>query len=245
MQAEWIRGSTCDEDRRLLFLHGGGYIAGSIASHRLFAAWLAECSQCAVLLIDYRLAPEHPFPAAVDDATRAYRWMTLHGPSGPSPARRRFVAGDSAGGGLALALLLQLRELELDTSHGAVTFSAWTDVSNSSASMLKNENSELGAVKGVCDYFTSLYLNGADPAQPLASPVYGNLGRLPPLLLQVSDSELVFDDSVRFAERARAAGVDVRLSIWQGLVHVWQGYAPKLPEALEAMSIAGSFLRSI
>jgi acetyl esterase/lipase len=210
MDAEWVRGSNCIEEQRLLLLHGGGYIAGGIASHRLMAGWLAESAQCAVLLVNYRLAPEHPFPAAVDDAVSAYRWMAENGPSGPAAARRRFVAGDSAGGGLSLVLLLKVRELGIDPCHGAVTFSAWTDVSNSSASMLRNQNVELGAVKSVCDYFTSLYMNGADPFQSLASPVYGDLQGLPPLLLQVSDSELVFDDSVRFAEAMSAAGQFLR-----------------------------------
>jgi acetyl esterase/lipase len=245
LRGEWILDADCDHARRLLFLHGGGYISGSIDSHRNLAGWISRAAGCAVLLVDYRLAPEHPFPAAVDDALAAFEWMRANAPHGPEQASRCFVLGDSAGGGLALALLLQLRDQRLRQADAAVTFSAWTDVSNSSRSMIANQNSDLGALKSVADYFTSLYVPQGDARQPLASPVYAELHDLPPLLMQVSEWEIVFDDSVRFANRARAAGVRVELDQWPGLVHVWQGYVPLLPEANEAIRRAGNFLRGI
>jgi epsilon-lactone hydrolase len=243
--AEWIVDRDCNGGRRILFLHGGGYIAGSITSHRNLAMWISKATGCAVLLIDYRLAPEHPFPAAVEDAKDAFLWMRNNGPGQADRAERAFVLGDSAGGGLALSLLLALRNQHEMQADAAVTFSAWTDVSNSSPSMKNNQNPAIGAIKSVVDYFTAEYMQGGDPKQALASPVYADLAGLPPLLLQISDSELVSDDSTRFAEKAKAAGVSVRLETWAGVVHVFQGFVPDLPEAVEAIKSVGRFLRGI
>ncbi|HEY0745811.1 MAG TPA: alpha/beta hydrolase [Steroidobacteraceae bacterium] len=244
--AEWVLDQGADPNRRLLFLHGGGYISGSIESHRNFAMWVSRFTGCAVLLIDYRLAPEHPFPAAVLDAVDAFLWMRLNGPHGPEQAQRAFVLGDSAGGGLALALLLWLRDRQKAMqADAAVTFSAWTDVSNSAPSLISNQNEQLGAVKSVVDYFSLEYLQGADPADPFASPLFGNLADLPPLLMQVSTTELVTDDSLRFAEKVRIAGGSVTLQTWEGVVHVWQGYVPHLPEANDALELAGKFIRAL
>lgn len=243
--AQWVLDQGSSSGRRLLFLHGGGYISGGIASHRNFAMWVSRVTRCSVLLIDYRLAPEHPFPAAVEDAVQAFLWMRANGPDGPAPAQRSFVLGDSAGGGLALALLLELRDRHRLQADAAVTFSAWTDVSNGSPSLISNAKPEIGAVKAVVDYFSALYLQGADAKDPRASPLFGALEGLPPLLMQVSSDELIFDDSVRFAQKARAAGVDVDLEVWQDLVHVWQGFVPQLPEASQAMERAGKFIREI
>lgn len=245
MRAEWVVERGCDTNCRMLFLHGGGYIAGGLGSHRNLAMWISRATGCAVLLIDYRLAPEHPFPAAVEDAISAFRWMVENGPEVASRARHTFVIGDSAGGGLALALLMELRDRREVQADAAVTLSAWTDISNSSPSMIANENPALGALKSVTDYFTSQYLGaGGNARHPLASPVFGDPAGLPPLLMQFSDAEIVRDDSLRFAERARAAGVDVQVDQWSGLVHVWQGFIPMLPEATAAVERAGSFVRA-
>lgn len=240
---EWILDANTDHRRRLLFLHGGGYVAGGPSAYRRFAMWITRVSGCAVLLVDYRLAPENPFPAAVHDAVTAFRWMRAHGPGGPEPAQRTFMLGDSAGGGLALAALLAIRDCGGASADAIVTFSAWTDLTNSGTSMRTNEDPRQGSVKSVPDYFAQLYLNGADPRNPLASPLFGDLKGLPPLLMQTTDTELFFDDSVRFAERARAANVDVQLDVWPGLVHVWQGFTPMLPEAQAALGRAGEFIR--
>lgn len=247
--AEWLIERDADSSRRLLFLHGGGYVCGGITAYRNFAMWIAQATRCAVLLLDYRLAPEHPFPAALEDAVEAFRWMSEHGPEGRSAARRMFLLGDSAGGGLALATLLALRDRKAGAhdcgADAAVTFSAWTDLTNSGASIVGNEDSRLGAVKAVPDCFAGLYLNGEDPKHPLASPLFADLHGLPPIFMQVSAAEMFLDDTVRVAEKIQVAGGDVRLDIWPDLVHVWQGYAPQLPEAVAALRRVGDFIGTI
>lgn len=243
--AQWLFGPDADGSRRLLFLHGGGYVAGGITAYRNFAMWVAEATRCAVLLIEYRLAPEHPFPAALEDAVAAFRWMREHGPEGPGPARRAFLLGDSAGGGLVLATLLALRQHATGSADAAVTFSAWTDLTNSGASMIENEDPRLGAVKAVPELFAGLYLQGAAATDPLASPLFADLEGLPPLLMQASAAEQFRDDTVRVAQKIRSAGGEAHLDIWPDLVHVWQGFAPKLPEAAAALRRAGEFIQSI
>ncbi len=245
LPAEWLVDESLSDERRILFLHGGGYVAGGIKAYRNFGMWIARTMRCAVLLIDYRLAPEHPFPAALEDAVMAFRWMRGHGPLGSAPARRAFVLGDSAGGGLALATLLALRERHADRADAAVTFSAWTDLTNSGESMTALQDPSMGAVKAVPDLFAGLYLERTDPRNPLASPLFGALAGLPPLLMQASTTELFRDDTVRFADKARAAGVDVQVDLWPDLVHVWQGFAPQVPEALDALRRAGEFIQAI
>ncbi len=244
LRAEWLLDRDADCGRRLLFIHGGGYVAGGITAYRNFTMWVAQAVRCAVLLIEYRLAPEHPFPAALEDAVTAFRWMCEHGPEGRAPARRAFLLGDSAGGGLALATLLALRERKAGRADGAVTFSAWTDLTNSGASMIENADPRLGG-KAVPECFAGLYLEGQDARQPLASPLFANLEGMPPIFMQASAAELLLDDSVRFATKARAVGGEVHLDIWPDLVHVWQGFAPQLPEAIEALRRAGEFIAAI
>ena len=245
LRAEWLLEEHSDCSRRMLFLHGGGYVAGGITAYRNFAMWVAQAMRCAVLLIEYRLAPEHPFPAALEDAVAAFRWMREHGPDGRVAARRAFLLGDSAGGGLALATLLALRERKASHADAAVTFSAWTDLTNSGASMIENQDPRFGAVKAVPDLFAGLYLQGTDPRHPLASPLFANLEGLPPLLMQASAAEQFRDDTVRVAEKILAAGGEVHVDLWPELVHVWQGFAPQLPEAIEALRRAGQFIQSI
>jgi acetyl esterase/lipase len=244
LRAEWLVDRDADCGRRVLFLHGGGYVAGGISAYRNFAMWIAQATRCAVLLLEYRLAPEHPFPAALEDAVVAFRWMCEHGPSEPGSAQRAFLLGDSAGGGLALATLLALRERNGGRADAAVTFSAWTDLTNSGASMTSNEDLQLGAVKAVPDLFAGLYLQGSDPRHPLASPLFATLEGLPPLLMQASAAEQFLDDTVRVAQKIRTAGGEVHLDIWPDLAHVWQGFAP-LPEATEALRRVGEFIAAI
>ena len=245
LQAEWLLERDSDCGRRMLFLHGGGYVAGGITAYRNFAMWVAQATRCAVLLVEYRLAPEHPFPAALEDAVAAFCWMREHGPDGPAAARRAFLLGDSAGGGLALATLLALRERNAVRADGAVTFSAWTDLTNSGASMIENQDPDLGALKAVPDLFAGLYLQGTDPRHPLASPLFANLEGLPPLLMQASAAEQFRDDTVRVAQKILSVGGEARFDLWPDLVHVWQGFAPQLPEAIEALRRAGEFIQSI
>lgn len=245
VRAEWLLDRDGDVSRRILFLHGGGYVSGGFTAYRHFAMAIAQATRCAVLLLDYRLAPEHPFPAALEDALVAFGWMCEHGPDGSGAAQRAFLLGDSAGGGLALATLLELRDRKAARAHAAVTLSAWTDLTNSGDSITRNEDLSLGAVKAVPDCFAGLYLQGQDPQHPLASPLFATLEGLPPLFMQVSAAELFLDDSVRVAQKVRAAGGEVQLDIWPDLVHVWQGFAPQLPEATAALKRVSDFIGAI
>lgn len=245
LRAEWFIDRVSDTGRRMLFLHGGGYVSGGISAYRNFAMWVAHEMRCAVLLIEYRLAPEHPFPQALEDAVVAFRWMREQGPDGPATAPRAFLLGDSAGGGLALATLVALRERGIANADAAVTFSAWTDLTNSGASMTENQDPRLGSVKAVPDLFAGLYLQGTDAKHPMASPLFASLKGLPPLLMQASAAEQFRDDTVRVVQKIRREGGEAHLDLWPDMVHVWQGFAPDLPEASEALRRAGEFIQSI
>jgi acetyl esterase/lipase len=234
--AEWVWWPDADLDRRILFFHGGGYVTGSPRTHRELAGRLSRASNCAVLLLDYRLAPEAPFPAAVDDALAALEWMDEHGPLGPAPAKATAVAGDSAGGGLAIAVLIALRDAGHPLPQAGLTMSAWADL------LCAGESYERFG-RGGTSPMAEAYLNGADPRHPLASPVYGDLRGLPPLMIQVGDAEAFLDDSTTLAANARAAGVDVTLEVWPEMIHVFQAHAPSIPEGQEGIEHAAAFLR--
>ncbi len=215
----------------MLFLHGGGYIACSPESHRpITAAFAARGFD--VWVPDYRLAPEHPFPAALDDAETVYRSMPRH----------PVLAGDSAGGGLALALLLRLRDSGQPLPGRVVLFSPWTDLAGTGESLITND-SRCALFRGrQITAMAHSYYGAAGPRHPLVSPLYGDLHGLPPMLIHASQDEVLRDDSVRLAERARAAGVDVQLRLWTGLPHDWQ-LMPHLPEAAESLDEAAYFLK--
>ncbi|MCA9717608.1 MAG: alpha/beta hydrolase [Myxococcales bacterium] len=249
LAAEWVLDRASDPARRLLYLHGGGYLAGGLASHRPLVAAIARASGCSVLVPAYRLAPEHPFPAAVEDAVLAYQYLRAHGPRGDAaidavPGGRVFIAGDSAGGGLTLACMLRTREGGIPLPHAAVTLSAYTDCALTGDSM--RTRAEVDPVIGLkmIPEAVALYLAGADPRDPLASPLYGDPAGFPPLLMQVGDAELLRDDTVRFAERARERGVDVTLEVWPDMIHVWQLFTGVFPEAQAAVERVGAFLRA-
>ena len=242
--AEWVRVSEARPDYRLLYLHGGGYVAGGVESHRPFAAWISEASRCSVLLLEYRLAPEHPFPAALDDALSAFRWMQENGPAGESGTTRSFIAGDSAGGGLALASMMALRDAGDTLPDAAVALSAWTDLALTGDSVKSRALVDPILSPAMMQVLASTYLGGTDPQTPHASPLYGDMAGLPPLLLQVGDSEILLDDSTRLAEKAKSVGVQVSLEIWPEMFHVWQGLAPLFPEAQQAIDRVGEFIQS-
>jgi acetyl esterase/lipase len=239
----WIRAAGSDPDRRILYLHGGGWVAGGFASHGSHAARISAATGCAVLFPEFRLAPEHPFPAALDDALAAWRRMQEEGIEGRRPARASFVGGDSGGGGLALALLLALRDLGEPLPAAAFTFSAVTDLTCSGESMRTRAASDIVINPKIVPEAAALYLGGADPRSPLVSPVFGDPSGLPPLLLQVGDAEVMLSDSTRVAERARRAGVDVTLEVWPEMFHSFPLWAPLLPEGREALEHVGRFLR--
>lgn len=237
---EWVIAPGADPDLRLLYLHGGGYVSGSGASYLPLAAQISEAAKCAVFLPDYRLAPEHRFPAGLEDCVRAHEWMITAGPFGPASARATFIAGDSAGGGLTLATLLALRDRRLPMPVGGMPLSAVTDLTMASESIRTEEDHICSA--GAMPVFVDLYLGEADPRTPLASPVFGDFTGIPPLLIQAGEHEMLRDDSIRVAAKARADGVAVQLEIWPGMVHVFQ--IRGLPESREAVEHIAAFMRS-
>ncbi|MGE0830091.1 MAG: alpha/beta hydrolase [Hyphomonadaceae bacterium] len=223
----------------LLYFHGGGYGMGSVATHRGLVGRLAAGARMRALSVEYRLAPEHPYPAALEDALAAYSWLrTRHAP------QSIFLAGDSAGGGLVLALLLALRSSNEPMPAGAVCMSPWTDMACTGASMETRAEADPAVMAASLADFARAYLNGAMPTTPLASPLYGDLTGLPPLLILVGDAEILLDDSTRLAERARAAGVDVTLEIWPEMIHIWPYFAPRLQEGREAIARMAAFVRA-
>lgn len=237
---EWIVSDGARDDAVLLYLHGGGYCIGSINTHRALVSRLSAATGMRGLAVDYRLAPEHPFPAAVDDATAVYRWLLA---ADVSPSRV-IVAGDSAGGGLTLATLLATRDAELPRPAGGVCLSPWTDLEVTGATMDSHAHRDPMIQRDGALRLAAAYLGTSHARSPLASPLHADLRGLPPLLIQVGTAETLLDDSVRFAERARAAGVDVTLEPWEDMIHVWQAFAPLLPEADEAITAIGAWVRA-
>jgi monoterpene epsilon-lactone hydrolase len=239
VDGEWISPADAPEDKAILYFHGGGFRVGSVASHRDLIAQIALASGCRVLAINYRLAPEHRFPAALDDALAAYGWMLDRGLKSGNVA---FV-GDSAGGNLVLAAMLVLRERRLPLPASAVLMSPWTDLAATGVSYVSRAEADPIHQRPMILALAKNYLGGqGDPCDPLVSPLYADLAGLPPLLIQVGDRETVLDDSVMLAEKARAAGVEVNLEVWDGMIHVFQMFGAELPEAHPAITSIAGFL---
>ena len=239
----WLCAAGSDPARRILYLHGGGWVAGGFGSHGSHAARLSAATGCAVLLPEFRLAPEHPFPAALDDALAAWRWLRAHAPRGPAPAAALYAGGDSGGGGLALSLLLALRDRGEPLPAAAFAFSAVTDLTCSGDSTKTRAADDVVINPALVPEAAALYAGAADLRAPLLSPLFGDPSGLPPLLLQVGDAEVMLDDSTRFAQRAREAGVEVTLEVWPEMFHSFQLCAPALPEGQQALERVGRFLR--
>lgn len=236
--AEWIWVGE-PSDGVIYYLHGGGYVIGSVNSHREMVSRIARAAGARALAIDYRLAPEHPFPAAVEDATKAYRWLLGQGIS----PKNIVIAGDSAGGGLTASTLVALRDAGDPLPAAAVCISPWTDLEGTGESvvtkadvdpMIRPEDLKAGAAR---------YHGGTSPRHPLVSPIYADLSGLPPLLIQVGTSEVLLSDAQRLAARAKAAGVDVTLEEWEEMIHVWHFFAFMLPEGQQAIERIGEFVR--
>jgi monoterpene epsilon-lactone hydrolase len=238
--AHWLAAPGADSGRVLLFLHGGGFELGSLRSDGELAARLGRASGMRVLFPEYRLAPEHPFPAAIDDVLAAWHWLRAErGLSASSIA----VAGDSAGGGLATALLVATRDAAQALPAAAVLMSPTVDLTSSGVSMTERASQDPFSTPAMLRQFAAGYLAGADPRSPLASPLFASLTGLPPLLIQVGTADLLLSDSERLAAAAAKAGVDVTLEVGEGLPHVY----PILlgtPEAAEATERSGKFLRT-
>ena len=239
---EWVVASGADPDIRLLYIHGGGFVSGSGAFYLAQAAHISAAAKCAVLLPDYRLAPEHPFPAGLDDCVLAHKWIVANGPAGVGPCRATFIAGDSAGGSLTLTTLLALRERKLTLPAGVVAISPCTDFTLASDSLRTVRDPIISAK--TMPVFRDHYLGKADPKDPLASPVFGDYRGLPPLLIQCGEHEMLRDDSIRTARKARADGASVTLEVWPGMFHVFQSHEPLLPEAREAIDHMAGFMHA-
>lgn len=240
VRGDWNRAAGANPSRTILYLHGGGYVFGSPRTHRALTTGLAAASGADLFSLDYRLAPEHPCPAAIDDAEAAYEMLLA---AGRAPGGL-VVMGDSAGGGLALALLQRLKAKGRPLPAGAVLYSPWTDLTAGGASMISNAGRDAmfkpdSLRRGATNYAGALPLD-----DPRVSPLFGSMEGLPPLLVFASRDELLHDDSVRLVAKARAAGVDARLVEEDGLVHVWPLFLPLIPEARTAVEASAAFARA-
>jgi acetyl esterase/lipase len=237
--AEWLEPAGADPGQVMLYLHGGGYVIGSCNTHRAMVARLAQAGGLRALLLEYRLAPEHPFPAALEDAAAAYRWLLEQGIA----SQQIVIAGDSAGGGLTLATLLALRDAGDPLPAAAVCLSPLTDLACTGESIQTRAKADPWLTPATA-LLARYYQGDHDPRSPLLSPLYGDLRGLPPLLIHVGSDEILLSDSTRLAERAQAAEVEVTLEIWPDMWHVWHIFTPYLPEAQRAIAAIGAFVRS-
>ncbi|MBM3583198.1 MAG: alpha/beta hydrolase [Alphaproteobacteria bacterium] len=243
--AEWVLTPRSDPDRRLLWIHGGGWVACHPVDYRNINEVLAREAGAAVLAIDYRLAPEHPFPAGLDDCATAYRWLRDNGPEGRARARAVWLTGDSAGGNLALALMLRLKREGAVLPAAAATLGAATDLTGVSPSMVTRADADIMVSKAGLDRVARLYVRDGTPLNdPLVSPLYGDLAGMPPLRMHVGDREVLLDDTLRFVERARAAGVHVETQVWPEMIHVFEGFCHMLPEGRASLEAIAAFLRA-
>jgi len=238
--AEWLRPSPMSPGRAILYLHGGGYILGSLATHRSIGAHLALHAGVEVLSIDYRLAPEHVFPAAVHDAVAAFAWLRS-----VRPGARLAIAGDSAGGGLAVAALVAMRDAGVTLPCAAVCMSPWCDLGLAGATLDTNEGTDPQVSRWLLTRMAQAYLAETGPTAPFASPIHADLSGLPPMLIQVGGAEVLLDDGRRLAEVADRAGVDVTFECWEDMFHVWHALAPRLPDAERALVGIGAWLNGI
>jgi epsilon-lactone hydrolase len=239
MHAEWLRPRDANPDRALLYLHGGGYTTGSCNTHRALAARIAKAANVAALLIDYRLAPEHPFPAALLDAKNAYWSLVRQG----IQADKIVVAGDSAGGGLAVALAVGLRDQAQALPGAVVCISPWLDLTLTGETLTSGARTDPLVSWETSVLHARRYVGQHLPGEPLISPLFAELLGLPPMLLQVGEHEVLRSDSERFAQSARQAGVQVTLEVWPGMWHVWHGWAGVVPESTRAIERIGAFIQ--
>ncbi|HUD01569.1 MAG TPA: alpha/beta hydrolase [Rhabdochlamydiaceae bacterium] len=239
LSAAWVHAPGCTRDRVILFFHGGGYISGTFHSHQDLIGRLAKATGCYVLAVDYRLAPEHPFPAALEDALISYEFLRKQKISHSNI----FVAGSSAGGGLALSLLLKLLDRKEVLPRGAICISPWVDLALTGKTLVTNEGKDLIHAKNI-KIAASIYLAGHNPKDPLASPLYGKLEGLPPLLIQVGTREVFLDEIERFAQKAEKSGVKVELQKYEEMIHTWHLFSAMVPEGQKALEKIGEFVRS-
>jgi monoterpene epsilon-lactone hydrolase len=239
--ANWISTPESNLNNIILYLHGGGYVEGSLTSHQDLAVRIARASKTRVLLIDYRLAPEHPFPAGFEDAVMCYRWLLE---KEKIPPNKIVIAGDSAGGGLTLCTLIKLRDEGLPLPIAAVCLSPWTDLAMTGDSIKEAAKIDPWLKPSELYFMAELYIGDTDPKNPYISPLYGELSGLPPILIHVGNAEILKSDSTRFAEKAKKVGVDLTLEIWEDMIHVFQAFADWAPEGKEAINKIGEYIQS-
>ena len=240
--AAWMITPEVAKDRVILYLHGGGYVQGSITSHQDLVQRISKASKTKILILDYRLAPEHQFPAALEDSVRAYEWLINN--EGYNP-KNLIIAGDSAGGGLTLATLIKLRDQGIPLPAASVCLSPWTDLALTGDSIKLKLHEDPFISPDELMFSAGLYLGKTDPKNPFASPLYADFKGLPPLCIQVGSAEILLDDATRFAKRAKDAGVEVQLDIWEDMVHVFQAFAVIAPEGTEGIKKIGEFIKKI
>ena len=240
VRAEWTATPGAAADAALLYLHGGGYVIGSLDSHRHLAAEAGRASGCRTLTLDYRLAPENPFPAAVEDAVAGYRHLLGRG---LQPGRVA-LAGDSAGGGLVVAAMVAIRDAGLPQPACGWCLSPWVDMEATGETMTSKAAADPTVQKAGILEMARLYLGGADPRSPLAAPIYADLSGLAPLLIQVGAAETLLDDALALAKAAGAADVRVALQIWPEMIHVWHLFHPELAAGRRAIAAGGDWVRA-
>lgn len=237
--AEWLCAPQVDRSRAVLYLHGGGYVMGSLNTHRALCGAISRASNAAVLHLDYRLGPESPFPAAVEDAVAAYEWLLSAGFAPKTLA----IAGDSAGGGLVIACLLALRERGIALPACAVSISPWSDLTCTNASYESRADADPMVTLSGISQLAGHYLGDQDPKHPLASPNFADLTSLPPILIHVGADEVLLDDALKLHDKAQAAGVNSTLEVWDDMIHVWHAFHPLLKAGREGVDRVGEYIR--
>ncbi|MBS0649473.1 MAG: alpha/beta hydrolase [Verrucomicrobia bacterium] len=238
--AAWVHTPGCTKDRVILFLHGGGYISGTFYSHQDFIGRLAQATGCYVLAVDYRLAPEHPFPTALEDCLLAYQFLLKE----KIPPANIFIAGTSAGGGLTLSLMLSLRDHHEPLPRAAICICPWVDLALTGKTLDTSAGKDI-LQKDRIQKAADLYLQGHNPRDPLASPLYADLKGLPPLLIQTGTRELFLDEIERFAQKAQESKVKVKLQKYEEMIHTWQLFASQIPEGQKAIAEIAAFMKTV
>ncbi len=241
LRAEWTSTPQAGRDAALLYLHGGGFVIGSLDSHRHLVAEAGRAAKAWALALDYRLAPEHPFPCAVEDAVEGYRFLL----SRDYRPGRIAIAGDSAGGGLVVSAMVAIRDAGLPQPGCGWCISPWVDLEAIGETMSTKAAADPTVQKAGILEMARMYLNGADPRSPLAAPIHANLAGIAPLLIQVGATETLLDDALRLAKAAGAADVRVDLQIWPEMIHVWHLFHPELKAGLAAIQQGGAFVRAM
>ena len=240
MDAVWISVPESETDKIVLYLHGGGYMQGSLTSHQDLAARISRAAQAKVLVVDYRLAPEHPFPAAIEDSVKSYKWLIENQ---KIPPNKIVIAGDSAGGGLTLVTLIKLRDDKISLPAAGICLSPWTDLALTGNSLIRNAKIDPFLKFYDLVFMAELYVGDNDPENPYISPLYAELHNLPSILIHVGTAEIIEDDSIRFAEKAKEAGVDVTIEVFDDMIHVFQAFSEWASEGQEAIEKIGEFIQ--